>query len=257
MAIQRATPVSEYFSGQGRLIIGDRDPTTGIGFNFLEVGNVPALSIDIATTKFEHKESMSGNRGKDISNYKEKNGTAKFTLESWSKVNLAMSLHGIALSNTTATVLAEPHIYKLANPIVPLKYPKVSVVVVKKGATTIASTEYTVDLDFGTIRFNTTVAGLADGDAITVGYTVGAYESVDALSLPNVVEKVFRFEGINTIDGKLVVVDIPRFSVDPLSTLPLINDELGSYDVVGNILQDPTITSGSQYFTVRKFLAAP
>lgn len=246
----RTIPQSYYYSGQGRVMLGDRDPLTGRAVNLVEVGNCPGLSIDIATTKFEHKESMSGNRGKDISNFKEKNATVKMTLESFSKRNLVTGLYGTSAVTSTTPVVGEPQIYSASSGIVGLSRPNVSAVVVKKGATTITADQYTVDPEFGTLRFKTTPTGLVDGDAIAIDYTAGASWRVEALNQSTVIEKFFRFEGLNTNDGTEVLVQIPRLGMDPVTTLALINDELASFDLTGNILLDPFVTSGSQYFKV-------
>lgn len=82
MASVRPIPESYYYSGQGRLAIGDRNESTGALSNLVFVGNVTSLTIDIATTKFEHKESMSGGRLIDLTIIQEKNATFKFSSES-------------------------------------------------------------------------------------------------------------------------------------------------------------------------------
>ena len=47
MAQIRPVPTSYYYSGQGRLGIGDRDPVTGAFDNVTYVGNVTSLTTDI------------------------------------------------------------------------------------------------------------------------------------------------------------------------------------------------------------------
>ena len=53
---------SHYYSGQGVLMIAERDAVTGKPLGFTPVGNVNALSIAVSTSKLEHKESQTGSR---------------------------------------------------------------------------------------------------------------------------------------------------------------------------------------------------
>ena len=75
--------VSKYFSGQGVVLLGDRDPTTGKGSGFMPVGNVSDLKIDIGTSSIEHKESQSGARGIDLRLTTEIKATVSMSMESY------------------------------------------------------------------------------------------------------------------------------------------------------------------------------
>jgi len=255
----RAIPQSYYYSGQGRLLVGDRNPTTGEVSNFIHVGNVTALSIDITIDKFEHKESQSGNRSIDLTIIKEKKATIKFTAESLSFNNLALGLYGEHATVTGDDVEDEPHKYT-AGGVVALLHPNVSAVVVKTGAnvgaaTVVNNTEYTVDAEFGTI---TPKAGTTafTGANVYVTYTYGDYKLLDAFTKAFPDEKCFRFEGLNTVNGDAVLTIAPRVALDPLTGFQLINEELGSAEFNGNILQDTFIAEGSQFFTQRIIAAA-
>lgn len=81
-----------YYSGQGSLLIAERDEGTGKPKGFLPVGNVPELTINIETSKLEHKESETGSRLTDLTIITEKKGTFEFKLENLSLDNLAMGL---------------------------------------------------------------------------------------------------------------------------------------------------------------------
>lgn len=66
-------------------------------------------------------------------------------------------------------------------------------------------------------------------------------------------EIAVRFEGLNTADGNSpVVVDLFKFSVDPLKELSLISDTFGSFQLEGALLYDATQTAGSKFFRMRK-----
>lgn len=99
--------VNKYYSGQGSLLVATRNPTTGAPQGFVRVGNVPALSVAIAVEKFEHSESESGNRQKDLTLIKSKSGTAEFTMESVTALNRALGFYGSITDTEAGTVTAE------------------------------------------------------------------------------------------------------------------------------------------------------
>jgi hypothetical protein len=250
----RPIPTSYYYSGQGRLLIGKRNATTGAGENFIAVGNVTSLTVDIATTKFEHKESMSGNRSIDATVITEQKGTFKFSTESLSLDNLALGLYGTKLTTTSGAVTAETHTYE-AGHIIALKKPKVSAVIVKVGATTcVLGTDYDIDTDFGTIYPIATSTLIVDAAVVSVDYTAGAVDRMDAFTTGTAPERFLRFEGLNTYDGKLVLLEVFRAAVDPMTGLEYINQDFGKADFSGNILLDSLVTgSGSKYFREYQF----
>lgn len=258
MATVRPIPQSYYYSGQGRLGIGDRDPATGALSNVVFVGNVTSLTVDIATTKFEHKESMSGDRAIDLTIVQEKNATFKFTSESLTLQALALGLYGTAGASEAGTVTAESHKAKLGAAI-PLKHPNVSTVVVKKAATVlVAGTDYDVDEGFGTVYVKASSPTIDDDDTLLIDYAYGAYDSIEAFTTGTPPERYIRFEGLNTVNGDLRLIEIPRAAFDPLTGLEFINEELGSGEFNGNILPDLTVTNPvlSKYFRERRVTAA-
>lgn len=245
MAQIRPVPVSYYYSGQGRLGIGDRDPVTGAFDNVVYVGNVTSLTTDIAIQKFEHKESMSGDRGIDLTVVQEKNATFKFTAESLKLDLLAIGLYGVNSTVAGGTVVGESHKVKRGQAI-PLRHPKVSAIVVKKAAATInEATNYDYDAGFGTIYIKATAADLQDDDTVTVDYTYAGHDKLEAFTVQTPPERYLRFEGLNTVDGSLRLVEIPRAAFDPLTGLEFINEELGSGEFGGNLLPDLTVSANN------------
>jgi hypothetical protein len=255
MAVIRPTPSSYYYSGQGRLGIGERNAATGVVSNVDFVGNVTSLSIDIAVTKFEHKESMTGDRGTDLTLIKEKNATFKFSAESLKVSLLALGLYGTSSLVAGGTVVGEVH--KARNGLaIPLKFPKVTAVVLKKAGTAVPASEWDHDADFGTIyiKSDSVTIGAADVD-VTVDYTYAANTTIEAFTVATPPERFLRFEGLNTVDGSFRLIDIPRAALDPLTGLEMINEELGSGEFNGNLLPDlSVVTLGvSKYFRERRF----
>lgn len=254
MANVRPVPSSYYYSGQGRLGIGDRDSTTGQLDNVVFVGNVTSLTMDIAIQKFEHKESMSGDRAIDLTVVQEKNATFKFTAESLKLDMLALGLYGTQGAVAGGSVVDETHKAKKGY-AVPLKHPKVSGVVVKVGATTITeATNYDVDPGFGTVYIKSNAATILDDDVLLISYTYAGHDKLEAFTVQTPPERYLRFEGLNTVDGSLRLIEIPRAAFDPLTGLEFVNEELGSGEFGGNLLPDLTVTNNalSRYFREKR-----
>jgi hypothetical protein len=296
-----------YYSGQGILWVAERD-SNGRPKNQRRVGNIPELTLNIETTKFEHKESESGNRLKDLVIIQEKNGTFQFTLENVDRDNLALGLWGDKVSVAGASVTNEAH-QAVIDQQNSMKHPGISAVTVTvatvatwvlntvyakgdfvKGSsgthyfvattggtsagteptwnitggtvtdgtvvwqdagvlptTLVADTDYTVNAAVGSLSWIGSQVG-AWGLPVEIDYTYAAYVRVDAFTQATAPERYLRFEGINTVDGKNVIVEIFKAQFDPLTGYGLINEELAQLTMAGSMLADTLQTSGSQYF---------
>lgn len=251
MAGTRQTPVTHYYSGQGRVMLGDRDPVTGKGFNLRGIGNCTSLTFEVSSEKFEHTESMTGQRAVDLVIPKEKKATMKFTCESMDLANLALGLFGTVVDVAGNTVTDEAHKFVTGGAIA-LQYPGVKVTSVKTGASAGAATpvdpsDYHVDTDFGTIYPLDNAAFTGANVYVTYDYADQKRLDVFTQALPE--EKYMRFEGMNTVNDDIALVVAPRVSFDPLPATQLINEEVGSVEFTANVLLDPTILVGSKFFT--------
>lgn len=259
----RPIPDSYYYSGQGRLAIGSRDDDTGEMFDMIFVGNVTSLTVDIAVKKFEHKESMSGDRSIDLTIIQEKNATFKFTSESLDLTALAAGLYGATAAVAGATATAEIHAARRGYAI-PLTHPNVTsvttIATVTGSTALVENTDYQIDKENGTIYIlsTTTVVDADPGENITITYVYGEYDRLEAFTSGTPPERFLRFEGLNTVNGDFRVVNIYRAAFDPLTGLQYINEELGSGEFGGNILQDRTRTDVgySAYFSEHRIAAA-
>ena len=261
MASTRPIPSSYYYSGQGRLGIGERNSVTGEAYNMIFVGNVTSLTIDIATQKFEHKESMSGNRSIDLTIIQEKNATFKFTAESLVLDLLAQGLYGSQASVAGASVTNEVHRARRGY-MIPLLHPNISglTMTTVAGATPLVEdVDFTYDAGFGTVYILATspVVDPGEGENININYTYGGYDKLEAFTTGTPPERFLRFEGLNTVNGDLRLIDIFRGAFDPLTGLEFINEELGSGEFNGSILTDTTkvAVGASQFFTERRIYA--
>jgi len=79
---------------------------------------------------------------------------------------------------------------------------------------------------------------------------------VSALTRP-ITDNWLRFEGLNTVEeNSPVIVDVFRFSNDPLKELALLSDTFGQFVIEGSVLKDDTRLSGSNYFSIKKLKTA-
>jgi len=101
--------MSRYVMGQGVLSIGVPDATTKVPEDFVEVGNVPdgGFTVTFESNKFEHTESMTGQRKTDLVIFTDLKGSFNLTLEDITAENLAVGLRGTV---TTATNVSTVHV---------------------------------------------------------------------------------------------------------------------------------------------------
>src|SRR6476659_6838464 len=83
-----------YFSGQGVIMVGRRDPITGNPIGLRPIGNCPEMKLGIATTVVNHKGSQDGQRATDARLQTEVNVTCSITVENWNAKNLAEATRG-------------------------------------------------------------------------------------------------------------------------------------------------------------------
>jgi hypothetical protein len=257
-----------YFSGQGRLYYGVRNASGGPE-HLIAFGNVPKLETSIDVTKFEHKESMSGNRAIDLTIVKEKKGTFSFTLEDITLSNLALGFWGTAEDIAADTATSVDIVAKLGKRVPIRGFMNLSNIVVKDEDTGLVTYEFGNSVDavgskngyydatYGVIvvfptatqTARSAAANITDNEVLTVTFDNAAASRMRALTETSM-ERFLRFEGLNTVDGEEVMIEIPKASIDPLTGLGLINEELGSFDLTGTILYDELQTTGSKFLDI-------
>jgi hypothetical protein len=263
---------NEYYSGQGSVYVAERDTDTGAHLGFTELGNIPDLSISVAVTKFEHKESQSGSRAVDLTIVQEKKGSFSMTLESMSLDNLALAFWGSKTLIVAGTSVVQADWTAYLGKSTPLNH--VGVTNADFGAYEYGLTMGTtavpgdskngwIDELHGTVHtfsdaeqtargatLNTTDVVAGKGQVISVTYDHSSQGVVDAFQETSV-ERYLRFEGLNTVDetgGKEVVVELFKAQLDPLADYGLINEELGTLTITGSLLYDDKQTGDSNFF---------
>ena len=228
-----------YFSGQGRVkvapIIND------VVGAYRWVGNVPDFKPAFATSKFEHKESYTGQRLPDKVITTENKATVSATLEDWSKENLALAVRGNVKELASAAVTGDTSpLLMVVGDVWTLKNPNVSALTIVDSSTTpvtVDAADYTLDAAYGTVTIND-LAGYTL--PLKANYTKGIVSVVPFFTMP-VSEVAIRFEGVNTADGnKRVLVELYKVALDPTKELGLITEQFGQFVLEGTALIDPT-----------------
>src|SRR5512141_2738626 len=176
---------NHYFSGQGVVMIGDRD-VNGRPKGLIPVGNVSALKLGLATTVLEHKESQSGAHAVDLRLITEIKSSLSMTVENFSSDSLARALAGEVTVKPGATVTDEDIGGIYLGRVAAFKYIKASTVTVKRSSGTpqamtlytISSTpwDYLLNQDAGSVKFNDGL--LLAFDKLTTGSSVTAPTTV-------------------------------------------------------------------------------
>ena len=265
-----------YYSGQGNVYVAERNASGRPG-RFIHLGNVPTLEISVEVTKFEHKESMSGQRAVDLSFIQEKKGTFTMTMEDMSMANLALAFWGENISQAagtfdgTQTVTARVDATDnsrivLVNDTTNEIFTNITNLVVSDDALGTNDYDFSgtaaapgengyLDASNGVLVIRNTAAQTAATQTITDGQTLyltagdyAASEQMNAFTQTSM-ERWLRFEGLNTLpNGLPVIVDIFKASIDPLQGYGLINEELASIEVSGSVLYDSLQPAGSNFF---------
>ncbi|PAL23537.1 hypothetical protein [Sphingopyxis sp. GW247-27LB] len=177
--------------GRGRLFF---KPTGETGFRPL--GNTPAFNLNVATETLPHFDSRQGVRVQDADVPVQTTYGANFTADHIQSENLAIFLQGsnqvvaVAAATEETEVLAAitlGYMYEL-----PAK--KVANVTAVTGATPlVAGTDFTVDLNNGTVEFLLDATAVGDGDPVTITYDIVAHSFERVSSGAEVVEGQLRF----------------------------------------------------------------
>jgi hypothetical protein len=230
------------------------------------------MRITTATTVVNHKGSQDGQRATDARLQTEINVTCSITVENWNAKNLGEATRGAdtlipAGSTVDEDIMAYPGL------VTSLRYVTVSNVVVKQDATQLVEYtdgtvpwDYKLNKDAGSIMLNDGIliefasyvetSPASAGDSLKVSYNYGEQYLVSALTRP-ITDNWLRFEGLNTVEeNSPVIVDVFRFSNDPLKELALLSDTFGQFVIEGSVLKDDTRLSGSNYFSIKKLKTA-
>lgn len=142
---------NHYYSGQGVVMIGTRNPVTGAPIRLLPLGNVKDLKISIASSVIDHKGSQDGQRAIDKRLQTETKCTATVQIENWIAANLATALRGGSQVVAGGTVVADTY-PAYGGAVVGLPHIGISAFTLKVGATSLV--EYVNDSTAWDFKWN-------------------------------------------------------------------------------------------------------
>jgi hypothetical protein len=168
----------KYFAvPQGKVYIASRD-ASGQTSGFTWVGDCDGFTITTTQQYLDIQESYSGNRATVAHIPTSSDYSAEVSVLNIDGDNLARAFYGTTSAVTGAAVVGES-ITAYNGKMTPLKYPDVSLVTVKKGATTLVrNTDYTLDTVNGTITILPGSTQVVVSETLTVDYTQGLHTSL-------------------------------------------------------------------------------
>lgn len=220
-----------------------------------DVENTSAFDFAFAEEEKKLPDFASAAGGVDASVKRITDVTGSLAMRHFTAANLALVLWG-----TTKSLAATPIVDEAGYKIVPSTFvPTKRLIntsvapVVKKGATTILTADYTVSAAGITIASTITTGSVASGDAITISYTPLAGSDVQAL-LSSAPDISIHLEGVNEVDGKYTVFKGYKVKLGVAQQVALIGDDFGTLIASLTFQKDATITDPllSQYFEMQQ-----
>ena len=234
-----------YFRGQGKAYMGLRDGS-GNPKALRWVGNCPELKIGLSIDFIEHQESYTGQAQTDLKIVKTKSTTVNFTLEDFSKQNLALCLNGTANDVSAGSAIVGEVLNDSATPAVGNVFTAAkrngTLIAVKDSTgtpkTLTKDTNYSVEPFSMTIELlNITTGGPFTGP-LKVDYTPGVSTEI-AMFNAAATDYFIRFVGMNMADsGKIVTVDLYKVQLSPTTEFNLISEDLATLPMEGAALID-------------------
>lgn len=227
------------FSLQGYLKIGPRLPSGKPGVLWW-AGNVPEAQLELSNETKKIKESFTGQRADYGKINTERGGRLTGNFGEWSYNGLALGLHAKNILVPSGTVTAEVFPEDLENGD--------EIRLDHAYASSLAMTDSTpvTPLVVNTSHYkltghNDAVVQLLDKAAyvqpLKLAYAYAAARSLDIFAKQP--EEVYViFDGVNTVTGKGVLIDMYRASFDPFTQLGLIQEEEGNLPFGADLLLD-------------------
>lgn len=165
--------------------------------------------------------------------------------------NMALGFWGTTSAYTATPIVAEAGFKIVPNSFLPTDRIIDTTVnpVLKKGATTIATVDYTASPGGVLIASTITTATVVSGDAVTIDYTPKASHDVQALvsSAPDI---SIHAEGINEVDGKYTIVKLWKVKLGVAQNVGFITEDFATLGLSLTVQKDLTIAGvgKSQYF---------
>jgi hypothetical protein len=231
----------KYYIGRGDVLVAERN-TDGSPKALRDVGECPEFEISVQVDFAENFDTSKAISRQDLHVAIKQNGTLRFVLKEGTAENLALALFGESVAETdgaftgvafpTGIVVGEIH-------QIPGGRAKVSgVTIVDSAATpaTVTNTKYSVDTDFGTVKF-------LDVTGYTQPFKIAGTEAVGKKSIALLTmrsqELFIMFKGTNIANNDAKELwELYRVALGPASKLTGKGDEVAMFEFEGKLLAD-------------------
>jgi hypothetical protein len=244
------------YAGVGKIHVAlFSDSATFEGRKFRSLENSSAFEFSFTQEEKTLADFTNASGGIDASFKRITGGSGKMDLRRIGAENLALALFGTTSVLNTTPIVGESGYKIVPGMFLPTKrlIDQTVAPVVKKGGTTILTADYSVSAGGITIASTITTGGVASGDSVTIDYTPVASSDVQAL-LTTSPEVSIIFDGINSVNGKALVVKIFKAQLGALSSLSLISDDFITLSLPFSVVKDSSISAAgkSQYVQIEQ-----
>lgn len=243
------------FIGSGKIKIAPVDSGASFALRaFVDVGNTSAFQFSFSENKQELRDYRDPSGGVDASVSRIESVTGQMDLRHFTADNLALALWGTTAALAATAITGEAHKAYVGKFVPTDRLINTTVApVIKKGATTLDTDDYTVSAGGITFAGTFTTVGLVDADDITIDYTPLAGNDIQSLinAAPNV--SVF-FEGVNAVTGKYASVRMYKCKLGVAANIGLIGDDFGTLQLSFTVEKDETVAGAgtSKYFALQQ-----
>lgn len=228
------TDQTEYFSMQGRVYLGERNPDGSRG-PAKWVYDASTLSWEQSVEREEKRESHTGSRSLGATLKTSRDLNVTLTLGQINSDHVALATDGKRVDIATGTVTDEALGNVEAGDVHALEYSAVSTVALEDGTAVplVVDVDYIVNEDSGFVRFLTTKTG------VTASYSYAAHSVVTVLSGSNKAYYLL-FDGLNTVDDTSLkcVGEVYNLDFDPSNELGFIHESFGEIQLTGRAKLD-------------------
>lgn len=250
----------DYTLGRGIVLFAPL--VNGIPGAYRDLGNAPEFNISIETETVEHQSSRQGLRVVDKEVVISQKVSLSLTLDELNHENLALVFSGTSTTFTNGAIagFAEHEMvtgvalgrhYDIKSAAGVRAYGILAANLLVENATVpgvlVLGTDYTLDLEMGTIFFLSTATGISAGQAVDVTLTAAAgaptVDEVRGLTTSAVVGAL-KFVSINPANAdKKVEYQFHQVALKPTGDFSLISDEFTTMTLEGaaerNLLASP------------------
>lgn len=212
------------------------------------IGGIEVLELSIEEDTKKQTDFSRGGGGTRAQVKRVTGVMMKATLQDINPLNLARAVFGAVTEVTAGAVVAEAVVGYRGGLIALARINPTAVVVRKGAAVVVAATNYEVRPE-GIFVLDNAVT-IVDGDALTVDYSYGAYDVVQALTSAAPILEM-RYAGVNeAASASASVVDLFRVQMGAAKKIGLIDEDFSTLEIEGEVLLDPSKTGVgvSKYF---------